>query len=59
MDNFKKALGKGFGIACKFTVALAGGVMIYTGYQIVDQMTNSIIYDVTSHSNQPKEVEDK
>lgn len=58
MDNFKKALGKGFGIACKFTCALAGGVMIYTGFQIVNQMTNSIIYDIMP-SEQPKEVEAK
>ena len=56
MDNFKKAVGKGFTIFCKFTCAVAGGVMVYEGWRLANCMIDSIVDDI-SGKPEPKLVE--
>lgn len=47
MDKLKKVAGKGLGIFCKLTCALAGGVMIYEGWRLTNCMVNSIVDDIS------------
>lgn len=57
MDKLKKAAGKGLGIFCKLTCALAGGIMAYEGTRIITAMAESIANDITGDTPEPKQVE--